>query len=223
VALYVRGGQVVAHDGILGEVPLEERVLDGVLLLEEPIHRTVGSVGAGVGDAEVHAERGVSEPRDRGGLGGAREHLGNDEPEHTGAPLAGRAEQLLESKAPCEADDDGTVPVARPAGDPKRVASRHERFTAQDLADCLEGCRWQMREVGKRLVLDLAVLAVGAPEGGSPMPLPCPCRPSWWSRHAWLRHYALACGGTATHRAAVRGSSAYASRCIARVAARQQP
>jgi len=140
--LHVRGGQVVAHDGILGEVTPNECPLDGVLAFEQPVHRTVGTVGVDVGDAEVHAERGVSEPRDRSGLGGACEHLGHDESERDGALAAGRTEQLLKSEAPSQADHGGAVCVAQRAGDPDGCARWHEPLAAQDLADRLERCWW---------------------------------------------------------------------------------
>ena len=167
-ALQPRRRQVEqGHPGrvrVRGEVPAGELLLDRVLPGLQPVHRRVGLVGGGAGDAEVGAERHVAPPGEGGKLRARAGDPGDDQGQGQVPLAAGRAEEPGQAELAGHRVDGGDVPVGqRPRdGDRRSVAGRGEGLAFQCGLDRVDHVVGELRQVGEGLVADLAAVAVGA-------------------------------------------------------------
>ena len=165
--LVPRCGQVVEHQGAVGEVALGETGLDGGLAVEQPVHGGVEVVLVGVVDAEDLGEgvaRGIGGQASGGGeLGAGGEDAGGDEGHGALALGRGRGgEGAVEAQFPERAEDGGDMAVGVGAEDVDGVGGSGERGAAleQDLEAVDQGGR-PLGEVGEGAFADLAALAEG--------------------------------------------------------------
>jgi len=136
---------------------------------QEPIHRLVEGVFIGVGDAEALAEGGLlglsaQGPRRRE-LGTGIQQARRDQGLHAiPLPTARGREERREPDFPRRADDGRDVAVGPRADDIERVVGRDQRIAPHGAADQRNGRGREAREIPEGFVLDLTVLAIGAPQ-----------------------------------------------------------
>ena len=163
-----RAGQVEqrhpAWIHVRGKVFGRELLLDRVLPLGEPVHRGVDLVGGRAGHAQIHPEGGVGPPGQRGQFRLRPHHPRDDQREHDVARPARRPQQRGQAQLARHRRDRGHVPVRQRPDDAELAAGRHQRLPLQRRLQCGDRLGGQPRQVGQRLVLHLAALAVGAPQ-----------------------------------------------------------
>ncbi len=164
-ALEVAGRQVVQHQAALAQVARGELLLDRVLAREQPVHRRVQVVLVRVGHAEVRCQRGGVPPARGGQLRVRRDDARGHHRQHQLALARGLAAQQRREVQALHRQRHGVhMAVRGRADDLERLAQRHEGLALQRAANDLDQRLGQMRQVAQRLVLDLAVLAVAAPQ-----------------------------------------------------------
>jgi hypothetical protein len=165
-ALEVARRQVIQHQRALAQVACGELLLDRVLARQQPIHGRIQIVLVGIGHTEVFSQ-GRAVPAPGGGqlgvgLDDARGHHG----QHQIALTAGlRSEhrskaQALHGQRRRPAHDHGRE-NARPR---RHGTGSNEGLALQRAPDDVDQRIGQMRQIAQGLVLDLAVLAVAAPQ-----------------------------------------------------------
>jgi Transposase len=150
--------------GLGAQVPGGEFRLDGVLAGQQPVHRGVHLVGAGLAHAEVGTQGGVGPVAQGGQLGGRVQHPGHDQSHRQVPAAAGRAQQRREAEGLGLCPDGGGGAVRQGPGDRHgaRLPGGDQLGAGQDRLDGGDGRGGQGGEVGDLFVFDLAVLAVGA-------------------------------------------------------------
>ncbi len=167
-ALHPRGRQVeqrhprrVDRRGqVAGGQPCLDRVLPGA----EPVHRRVDVISGRAGNAQVGPEGGVVPPGQRGQLGGGGHDPGDDKGHGQVPRPARRAQQGGQAQPGGDGVHGGDVAVRQRPGDGDRLAGRDQMPALQSRVDQVDDVVRQDGEVGDGLVLDLAAVAVGAPQ-----------------------------------------------------------
>ncbi len=164
-ALEVAGGEVVEDEAALAQVAAGERRLDPRLAGEQPVHRREQLRLARVRNREFRAERRQRELARRGQLrAGPQQPLTDHRQAEIALPARPAREHPLQPEPARRAQHRGDMPVRQRALDPQRLLGGHERLTGKSPLDQLDHVPRQVREVAERLVLDLAALAVAAPQ-----------------------------------------------------------
>ncbi len=169
-AFHPRAGQVEQrHPGRVrgrGEMPAGELALDGVLPGFQPVHRRVGLVGGGILQAEVGAERDIAPPGQRGQLRARVRDPRDDQGQRQVPRPARRAEQRGQAQFARHGVHGGDVAVRQGPGDGDRLGGGDQLLALQPGVDQFDDVVRQCGQVGHGLVLDLAAVAVGAPQIG---------------------------------------------------------
>lgn len=153
-ALDVAGGEVVEDQAALLDVAVGE-----------PVHGRVELVLVGCGDVGVLDEGGVLPPGGGGELGVGFDDAGDDHGQDEVAFGGGRGvEQGLQSEAAAHGADGGDVAMQARLDDFGGLIGGDELIAAQGVAEQGDDFRGKGAEVAESLLLDLAVLAVGAAE-----------------------------------------------------------
>jgi hypothetical protein len=150
--------------GLADQVPAGQLRLDQVLPREQPVHRGVDLVGGRLGHAQVHPERGVRPPRQGGQLRARADHPGHDQRQRQIPVWPGRAQQRRQTHRPGLRQHRGHVSVRQGPQHRGRGVGGDERLTPKRGPQQLHLLIRQHRQVGQRLVLDLALRTVGAPQ-----------------------------------------------------------
>jgi hypothetical protein len=179
-AFEVARRQIVEHQATLAQMPRGQFLLDRILAGQQPVHGRVKIVLVGIGHAEVFSQ-GRAVPTTGGGqlrgrIDDARGHhgqyqlalatgLGADQHRHAQA-LQGRTHRLH-------------MAVRTRARDLEGLTQRHEGLLPLQCAgNDVDQRLGQMGEIAQGLVLDLAALAITAPEqmGAIDLVFELPCR-----------------------------------------------
>ena len=165
-SLQVTGGQVVEHQRVFPQVPLGQTLLDGRLLLHEPVHRGVELMLIDGAEPE-HLAQGGDGAVGRQGAGGGQlglriDDAGDDQGEDEVADAAGvSGDQRVQSELLEGAEHGGDVAVGQAADAGEGVFRVDEPLTAEDAAQHLDGVGRQLGEVGEGTLLDSSAVAVG--------------------------------------------------------------
>jgi hypothetical protein len=146
-------------------VARRQLLLDLVLARQQPVHRRVQIVLVGSGHAEVRGQRRGVPPARRGQLRMRRHDACSYHRQHPvalGRSLGG--DQLSQAQAPHGSGHRLHMAMRARGGDLEGLRQRHEGFALQRAANDLDQRLGQVRQVAQRLVLDLAVFAIAAPQ-----------------------------------------------------------
>src|SRR5713101_3373154 len=150
-------------------MPPRQGLLHAPLPRQQPIHRLVERVLVGVGDAEALAEgrllgRGPKRPRRRE-LGTGIEQARRDQRlDEIPLPAAGGREKRGHPHLPRRAHDRSDVAVGPGADDVERLVGRDQRVASHGAANQRNGRGREAGEIPEGFVLDLAGVAIGAPQ-----------------------------------------------------------
>ena len=164
-AFQPRGGQVeqrhLCRVDLRGQVAAGQFGLDAVLPGCQPVHRCVDVIGGGARDAQVAAEGDIGPPGQGGQLGARLDHPGDDQRQGQVPLAACRAQQRGQPEPGGHRVHRGDVPVRHGPGDGDRLPGRDQPLAFQGRLD-RGGCLGrQCRQVGQRLMPDLAAVPVG--------------------------------------------------------------
>jgi hypothetical protein len=163
--LVVAAAEVVEHQAAVAEVSPGELGLDGLLALREPIQGGMELVLGGVLEAEFLGERGVVPV-----AGGRRPGAGEEEPlgdhgqDEVTLPRGPGGDEGVEAEATGHRQDRLDVAMRPGAEDAEGLGGGDEGLPLERAADQVDEMDREVGEVSQGLVLDLAVLAKGAPE-----------------------------------------------------------
>ncbi len=137
---------------------------DGVLPVDQPVHRGVDLVGGRAGHPEIDPQGGVGPPRQRGQLAARAHHPRDDQRQHQIPGSARRTEQRRQAQLARHPRHRGHVPVRQRPGDGDLVAHRHQPLPLEARVNPVDDVLGQHRQVGYRLVAHPLALAVCAPQ-----------------------------------------------------------
>jgi hypothetical protein len=146
-------------------VAAREPILDRRLAIEQPVHRAVEVVLVCALDRQLRAQRGARERARHLKLRAGREHPLADHRQHEVAfPRWRPVDQPRQLQPPGHREHRRDVARRHRALDLKRLTLLDVALAAQKAADQPDQLLRQVRQVRERLLLDLAALAIAAPQ-----------------------------------------------------------
>src|SRR5262249_15072884 len=161
-AFVVAAADVVEDHRPLRQVASGQLLLDVALAAEQPVHRGVQFLAAGIADAELLGQGGGVPIAGRGELGTRGQDALHNQGQDQGALPGGLGgEEVFQIELAAGREDRFDMAVGAALGSAERLGGGDEGFASEGPLDEADESGRQMRKVAKGTVLDLALVAVG--------------------------------------------------------------